>query len=120
MTSTKQLLTEESLDQLLPTHELFQILDQRVLLQPVGTVPGPSMRLLTFSVQVNDEWCTLLNEHCTGAYTAPLHLPDSLGHLSHERWLTGPELPTYLGISHRPTDVAVCGHYVYVSMCIGA
>ena len=34
--------------------------------------------------------------------------------------MTGPDLPTYLGISSYPTRVAVCGQYVYVCAHIGA
>ena len=34
--------------------------------------------------------------------------------------MTGPDLPTYLGISSYTTRVAVCGQYVYVCSHIGA
>lgn len=49
-----------------------------------------------------------------------MSLPSSLEQLSHAQWLTGPGLATELGISNQPTDVAVCGCYLYVSMFFGA
>lgn len=118
--STPQLLAEESLNRLLPTRGFFQILDERLTLVPKGTVPGPSARLLTIYARMDDEWRELLDSHCTAVHPRPAALPGGLEPLDCDQWLTGPELTTFLGISHRPTEVAVNGDYLFISMYFGA
>ena len=118
--SSQQLLSDESLNRLFPAHALFQILDRSVVLRPGELLIGPSNRDLIICAEATDEWSALFAEHCTGEYTQDLHLPRALAHLAGETWLTGPDLPTYLGISFPATDVAVCGNYVYISFNVGA
>ena len=103
-----------------PAHTLFQILDRSVVLRPGELLIGPSNRFLIICAEATDEWSALFAEHCTGEYTEELHLPHTLARLAGETWLTGPDLPTYLGISFPATDVALCGNYVYISMYFGA
>lgn len=117
---TSQLLSMDSLDQLFPVHEYFQILDRDVTLIVEETLPGPSDRLLTIFALANNEWRDVLAEHCAGEYTKELHLPVDFAYLTNETWYTGQELQSFLGISHHPTDVALCGNYVYISMYFGA
>ena len=117
---TRQLLSMEDLDQLFPVHEYFQILDRDVTLIVEETLPGPSDRLFTILACAKDDWCDVLSDHCTGEYTKEIHLPDSFAHLKDEIWHTGHELQSLLGIIHHPTDVAICGNYVYISMYFGA
>lgn len=118
--SSQQLLSDESLNHLFPAHALFQILDRSVVLRPGELLIGPSTRYLIICAEATDEWSALFAEHCTGEYTQELHLPRALAHLAGKTWLTGPDLPTYLGISFPATDVAVCGNYVYISFDVGA
>lgn len=118
--SSQQLLSDESLNRLFPAHALFQILDRSVVLRPGELLIGPSNRYLIICAEATDEWSALFAEHCTGEYTQELHLPSALAHLAGKTWLTGPDLPTYLGISFPATDVAVCGNYVYISFNVGA
>ena len=118
--SSQPLLSDESLKRLFPAHALFQILDRSVVLRPGELLIGPSNRYLIICAEATDEWSALFAEHCTGEYTQDLHLPRALAHLAGETWLTGPDLPTYLGISFPATDVAVCGNYVYISFNVGA
>ena len=92
MVSFRQLMSAEMLDELLPTHEFFRVIDRRVILK----------------------------SECTGEYTGDLWLPEAPAHLAGQRWMTGPDLPMYLGISSYQTRVAVCGQYVYVCAHIGA
>lgn len=120
MVSSRQLLSDEWLERLFPAHNFFRILDRSVFLRPGGLLIGPSNRFLIICVEATDEWSRVFSEHCTGEHTGELHLPDSLAHLIGETWLTGPELPTYLGISFPATDVAVCGNYVHISFNVGA
>lgn len=118
--SSQQLLSDESLNRLFPAHALFQILDRSVVLRPGELLIGPSNRYLIICAEATDEWSALFAEHCTGEYTQDLHLPRALVHLAGKTWLTGPDLPIYLGISFPATDVAVCGNYVYISFNVGA
>lgn len=115
-----QLLSMDGLDQLFPVHEYFEILDRDVTLIVEETLPGPSDRLFTILACAKDDWRDMLSEHCTGQYTKEILLPDSFAHLKDETWYTGHELQSFLGISHHPTDVALCGNYVYISMYFGA
>ncbi len=117
---TRQLLSMEDLDQLFPVHEYFQILDRDVTLIVEETLPGPSDQLFTILACAKDDWRDVLSDHCTGEYTKEILLPDSFAHLKDETWYTGHELQSFLGISHHPTDVALCGNYVYISMYFGA
>jgi hypothetical protein len=117
---TRKLLSIEDLDQLFPVHEYFQVLDRNVTLIVEETLPGPSERLFTILACAKDDWRDMLSEHCTGQYTKEILLPDSFSHLKNETWCTGQELQSLLGISHYPTDVALCGNYVYISMYFGA
>ena len=93
-----------------PAHTLFQILDRSVVLRPGELLIGPSNRFLIICAEATDEWSALFAEH----------LPHALTRLAGETWLTGPDLPTYLGISFPATDVALCGNYVYISFNVGA
>lgn len=115
-----QLLSTDGLDQLFPVHEYFQILDRDVTLIVEETLLGLSDRLLIIFARANNEWRDVLAEHCAGEYTRELHLPADYAHLNNETWYTGQDLPSFLGISHHPTDVAICGNYVYISMFFGA
>ncbi len=117
MVSSRQLLSDDMLNELLPTYEFFEVLDRSVTLKSEGMIPAPSDRYLTICVHVNEEWYDLLDSHCTDEYNDELLLPASLEHLVNNQWLTGPDLALYLGISHQPTTVAMCGQYVYISMC---
>ena len=103
MVSFRQLMSTEMLDELLPTHEFFRVIDRRVILKSESDLPLPSDRFMVICVEANEEW-----------------LPEALTHLAGQRWMTGPDLPTYLGISSYTTRVAVCGQYVYVCSHIGA
>lgn len=120
MVSSRQLLSDESLNRLFPAHALFQILDRSIFLRPGEILIGPSNRFLIICAEATDEWSAMLTEHCTGEYTEEPHLPNTLVRLAGETWLTGPDLPTYLGISFPATDVAICGNYVYISFDVGA
>lgn len=120
MVSFRQLMSAEMLDELLPTHEFFRILDRRVILKSEEYVPAPADRFMVICAEANEEWSSLLADNCTGEYTGDLWLPASLADLRHHRWMTGPNLPTYLGISSYSTRVAICGQYVYVCVHIGA
>ncbi len=120
MVSSRQLLSNESLNRFFPAHNLFQILDRSVFLLPGELLIGPSNRFLIICAKATDEWSALFAEHCIGEYAKELHLPDTLARLAGETWLTGPDLPTYLGISFPATDVAICGNYVYISFDVGA
>lgn len=120
MVSSRQLLSDESLNRLFPAHALFQILDRSIFLRPGEILIGPSNRFLIICAEATDEWSAMLTEHCTGEYTEEPHLPNTLERLAGETWLTGPDLPTYLGISFPATDVAICGNYVYISFDVGA
>ena len=117
---TSQLLSGDGLDQLFPVHEYFQILDRDASLIVEETLPGPSDRLFTIFALADNEWRDVLAEHCTGEYTGELHLPADYAYLTNKTWHTGRDLPSYLGISHHSTDVAICGNYVYISMYFGA
>ena len=79
-----------------------------------------ALPILVICAEANEEWSSLLADNCTGEYTGDLWLPASLADLRHQRWMTGPNLPTYLGISSYSTRVAICGQYVYVCVHIGA
>ena len=118
--SSQQLLSDESLNRYFPAHTLFQILDRSVVLRPGELLIGPSNRFLIICAEATDEWSALFAEHCTGEYAEELYLPHTLARLAGETWLTGPDLPTYLGISFPATDVAICGNYVYISFNVGA
>lgn len=120
MVSFRQLMSTEMLDELLPTHEFFRVIDRRVILKSESDLPLPSDRFMVICVEANEEWSDLLVDNCTGEYTGDLWLPEALAHLAGQRWMTGPDLSTYLGISSYPTRVAVCGQYVYVCVHIGA
>ena len=78
------------------------------------------LRIGIICAEATDEWSALFAEHCTGEYAEELYLPHTLARLAGETWLTGPDLPTYLGISFPATDVAVCGNYVYISFNVRA
>jgi hypothetical protein len=117
---TSQLLSMDGLDQLFPVHEYFQVLNRDVTLIVEENLPGPSDRLFTILARAKDDWRDVLAEHCTGDYTKELHLPVDFVYLADETWRTGHELLHLLGISHHPTDVAICGNYVYISMYFGA
>ena len=117
---TRQLLSMGGLDQLFPVHEYFQILDRDVTLIVEDALHGPSDRLLTIFARADNEWRDVLTAHCAGEYTKELHLPADFAHLTNETWYTGQELQSFLGISHHPTDVAICENYVYISMYFGA
>jgi len=103
-----------------PAPTLFQILDRSVVLRPGELLIGPSNRFLIICAEATDEWSALFAEHCTDEYAEELYLPHTLARLAGETWLTGPDLPTYLGISFPATDVAVCGNYVYISFNVRA
>ena len=117
---TSQLLSMEGLDRLFPVHEYFKVLDREVIPIMKETLPGPSERLFTILAFAKNDWRDMLSEHCTGQYTKEILLPDSFAHLKDDTWYTGHELQSFLGISHHPTDVALCENYVYISMYFGA
>ena len=96
-----------------PAHTLFQILDRSVVLRPGELLIGPSNRFLRVL-------CSPSTAPVNTPRISTFYLPHTLARLAGETWLTGPDLPTYLGISFPATDVAVCGNYVYISFNVGA
>ena len=117
--NTRDLSSAEMLTRLFPACEYLHVLDRRIILEDEGMMPGPSSRRLVVCAQLDDDWYDALSSHCTKVFTSPEYLPEALADLTYDEWLTGPELNSLLGISHRPSDVALCDHILYVSMLFG-